>query len=140
MVHWRPSEKENWQRTGKTFSCAKSGVIRTPFWRSTTGSSLAAEAGVVSGAPSAPRIACGFLASGCASNVASATGDLISEIWDFRKGGETLWPLPDSCTVVICNVIGEVNLGQYANDVDNSSPVENDALRSTLSRTDRLFE
>ena len=42
-----------------------------------------------------------------------------------QGSGETRWPLVDSCTVVICNVIAEVHSGQRGYYVDNSGPVEN---------------
>ena len=47
-----------------------------------------------------------------------------------KGGGRTRWPLVDSCAVVICNVIGEVNCGQPGYYVDNSGPAENDSASS----------
>jgi hypothetical protein len=53
-----------------------------------------------------------------------------------------LWPLGDSRTVVICNVIGGVNWRQPGYYVDNSGPVENAGFRiaATFDHQDRVCE
>ena len=76
MVHWRPSEKKNWQRPGNS---------RVSVWPEERLELLLS------------------LFAGRSTRFSSAG-------FSKEKGGGKPWcPLSGSCTVVICNVIGEVH-------------------------------
>src|SRR5580700_10130979 len=107
ILHWRPSEKVNWQREAEALGeVLRSGSsLRTPIL---VGSASLSE-GLLAGAS---EWRCG----------------LSWEITDLKKEA-SLGLLGGSFTVVICNVISKVNGSQYGYYVDNSRAVENDPCR-----------
>src|SRR5690242_12576210 len=123
MVHWRPSENRNWQRSGSglAFVCPEA---KSPYsWRfafgaygcSGTWQAFPAKGGV-SRSEARPPFA-NFLSSALS---AGRSAPFISAISTEQGSGETQWPLVDGCVVVIRNVNGKVNLGQLRYYVDNS--------------------
>ena len=105
-MHCRPSEKVNWQREAEGLrEVLRSGSsLRTPILVGSTS-----------------------LSEGLLAGASGWRCGLSWEITDLRKEAG-LGPFGGSFTVVICNVIGEVNLGQLGYYVDNCRTVENARL------------
>ena len=118
ILYWRPSEKVNWQREAEALrEVLRSGsLLRTPIL---AGSASLSE-GLLAGAS---EWRCG----------------LSWEITDLKKEAG-LGLVGGSFTVVICNVIVKVNLGQPGYYVDNYKAVENGDAVQLRTRTDRFFE